>query len=495
MYVDRDVDDCVWWKSLHEVVWLARVHKEGIRDMVASVSNGHEAAKARRALFSGLLGTTLEWYEFFCFGIASALVFGRLFFPSEDPLVGTMLALSTFSVAFIVRPIGAVVCGYLGDKFGRKNILVITLITMGVATFGIGILPTYQQVGILAPVLLIVLRVFQGLSLGGEFSGTVLMSVEHAKPERKGFFGALMNVGIPVGLFLANGIFFLVSLADDGFLMTWGWRIPFLVSVILVGVGFYIRMGVTESPEFSELKESAEVVENPSKEAFRFHWKRILLVAFTYFGCGVAFYASNTFVITYLEAFVGVNESLILSTMMIGFAFLAVSIVFFGWLSDKINRRLLLASSFALFIPASFLFFHLIEYGTPGNDAAWFRGVLHSAGREPRPDSNRLLRDLPWQRALHRDGIGLHVGHDSRLCSDTRAADHAGDQHLGFMGHRGLHRGRLPPVDAHGPHPASGVGDSGPKCRTTHLGVSGGWTARAWCCSPSRSSWGRPRIG
>lgn len=366
MYVDRDVDDCVWWKSLHEVVWLARVHKEGIRDMVASVSNGHEAAKARRALFSGLLGTTLEWYEFFCFGIASALVFGRLFFPSEDPLVGTMLALSTFSVAFIVRPIGAVVCGYLGDKFGRKNILVITLITMGVATFGIGILPTYQQVGILAPVLLIVLRVFQGLSLGGEFSGTVLMSVEHAKPERKGFFGALMNVGIPVGLFLANGIFFLVSLADDGFLMTWGWRIPFLVSVILVGVGFYIRMGVTESPEFSELKESAEVVENPSKEAFRFHWKRILLVAFTYFGCGVAFYASNTFVITYLETFVGVNESLILSTMMIGFAFLAVSIVFFGWLSDKINRRLLLASSFALFIPASFLFFHLIEYGTRG---------------------------------------------------------------------------------------------------------------------------------
>jgi len=323
-------------------------------------------AGARRAMYASFIGTTLEWYEFFCFGTAAALVFGKLFFPSEDPLVGTLLSLSTFSVAFIVRPLGAIICGHLGDKFGRKNVLVMTLLAMGAATFLIGVLPTYQQVGILAPIFLIALRIIQGLSIGGEFSGAVLMSVEHAGPNRKGFFGALVNVGIPCGLILANMVFFFVSLLDDASFMNWGWRVPFLLSAVLVFVGLYIRLKVSESPEFAELKKQADLTKMPLKEVLQFHWGKVLLLAFAYVGGGTTFYLSSMFVLSYCEQFLQINRSVVLSTIMFAFVYLAFSILFFGWLSDKINRKKLLIFSLLASIPAVFIWFHLLGYRSPG---------------------------------------------------------------------------------------------------------------------------------
>lgn len=314
----------------------------------------------QRAMLASLIGTTLEWYEFFIFGIAATLVFGKLFYPSYDPLVGTLLSLSTFSVAFIIRPIGAIVCGHLGDKYGRKNVLVGTLVAMGGATFLIGVLPTYSSIGILAPILLISLRVVQGFSLGGEFSGAVLMSIEHAGPKKRGFAGSLVNLGIPLGLILANIVYFFVSMLGDENFMSWGWRVPFLISIVLIAVGMFIRLKVSESPEFAELRKKAALTKTPFKEVLEHHWKIVALLAFAYVGAGTTFYTSSMFVVAYCEQFLGMPRTEILGTLPIVFAYLGLSIVAFGWLSDKIDRKTLLLTSYATSIPAIFIWFSIL---------------------------------------------------------------------------------------------------------------------------------------
>ncbi|MGI8305932.1 MFS transporter [Saccharopolyspora hattusasensis] len=204
----------------------------------------------RRVLLSSLAGTTIEWYEFFIYGLASALVLNKVFFPSFDSVVGTLLSLSTFAVAFVARPVGAAIFGHFGVRLGRKNALVITLTMMGGATFLIGLLPTYATIGALAPILLVLLRLVQGLSLGGEYSGAVLMCVEHAGPRRRGLFGAIVNSGSALGLILSNLVFITASAIAGPSFLTWGWRLPFLASAVLVVLGLVVRLKVEESPEF-----------------------------------------------------------------------------------------------------------------------------------------------------------------------------------------------------------------------------------------------------
>ncbi|MFN7931082.1 MAG: MFS transporter, partial [Blastocatellia bacterium] len=206
----------------------------------------------RQVALASFVGTTIEWYDFFLYGTASALVFGKLFFPNYDPLMGTLASFGTYAVGFVARPIGGIVCGHYGDRIGRKSMLIFTLLLMGVATALIGCLPTYASIGIWAPVLLIVLRLAQGFAVGGEWGGAVLMAVEHAPSARRGFYGSWPQIGVPAGLLLSTVIFGQLSKLPEAALLSWGWRIAFLLSILLVAVGLFIRLAVGEPPIFNE---------------------------------------------------------------------------------------------------------------------------------------------------------------------------------------------------------------------------------------------------
>lgn len=299
----------------------------------------NDGTPALRVLMSSLVGTTLEWYEFFVYGIAAALVFNKVFFPEFDPLIGTLLSLSTFAVAFISRPIGGVICGHFGDRIGRKRILILTLTVMGATTFAIGLLPSFATIGVAAPILLVALRFIQGLSLGGEYSGAVLMSVEHAAPGKRGLYGAVINTGASWGMLLGNGIFLLLSSLSDSSFAQWGWRIPFLTSAILVFVGMYMRLHIEESPAFAQLQDENEVRRQPILEVLRDHRRTVLAMAFSYMINGTFFYTATVFSLTYGQNHLGLHRSHVL-WMVMAVTVVAVSgTLYVGWLSDRINRK------------------------------------------------------------------------------------------------------------------------------------------------------------
>src|SRR5438093_9147125 len=226
---------------------------------------------------ASFIGTTIEWYDFFLYGTAAALIFNRLFFPTFDPLGGTLAAFGTYAVGFVARPLGGIVFGHYGDKIGRKSMLSLTLLLMGTATFCIGLLPTYNTLGVWAPVLLVALRVVQGFGVGGEWGGAVLMAVEYAPAGRRGFYGSWPQVGVPAGLLLSTAVFSLVSMRPEAQLLTWGWRVPFLLSVLLVGVGLFIRLRIQETPEFERVEETGRQARLPLLDAVRTHPGNILL--------------------------------------------------------------------------------------------------------------------------------------------------------------------------------------------------------------------------
>ncbi len=300
---------------------------------------------SRRVVMSSLAGTTLEWYEFFIYGTAAALVFNKVFFPSFDSLIGTLLSLTTFAVAFVARPIGAIICGHFGDRLGRKKMLVITLIVMGVTTFAMGLLPGYGTIGIAAPILLVILRLIQGLSLGGEYSGAVLMSVEHASENRRGLFGAIINAGAPLGLLLGNGIFLAISFLGDSAFLQWGWRIPFVSSALLVFIGMYMRLKVEESPEFARLESENEVRRTPLLEVMRDHGKTVIAMALSYIINGAMFYTAAVFSLTYGQNHLKLERSLMLSLVMAATALSIGGIIYCGWLSDRFDRKKMFMTS------------------------------------------------------------------------------------------------------------------------------------------------------
>src|SRR5229473_6898204 len=217
--------------------------------------------------FAGTLGTIIEWYDFLIYGTAAALVFNKLFFPTVSPLTGTLAALATYAVGFVARPVGGALFGYFGDRIGRKSMLMLTMFVMGLGTFLIGLLPTYGQIGLWAPILLVVLRFFQGLGLGGEWGGASLMVLEHAPAHRRGFYGSLVQVGFPLGLVTSSGIFAIVTKMPEADFLSWGWRIPFLISIVLVGLGAFIRARIPETPVFEAIKARKDISPNPFAEA------------------------------------------------------------------------------------------------------------------------------------------------------------------------------------------------------------------------------------
>ena len=342
-------------------------------------------SSVRRVIVASLIGTSLEWYDFFIYGTAAALVFNELFFPSFEPLVGTLLAFATYAVGFIARPLGGVVFGHYGDKIGRKNVLVVTLLLMGIATFAIGLMPTYAAIGIWAPILLVALRFLQGLGLGGEWGGAVLMTLESGDPKRRGLNASWPQVGVPIGLLLANGVLSLMgAVTSDAAFASWGWRVPFLLSGLLVIVGLWIRLTISESPLFREVEATGTKARAPIVDVLRLYPKQVLLAVGARVGVDVAFYSFVLFITTYVATYLELPDNYALNAVLIAAGCQVFLIPWFGVLSDRFGRRpvylfgivgaaiwifvffaMLDTGNFALIVLATVvaLFFHAAMYG------------------------------------------------------------------------------------------------------------------------------------
>ncbi|MGB8243476.1 MAG: MFS transporter [Pseudolabrys sp.] len=315
--------------------------------------------------FASAIGTTIEWYDFFLFGVVTPLVFNKLFFPNFDPLVGTLLAYTTFFVGFISRPIGGIIFGHYGDRIGRKTVLVLTILIMGVATFLIGLLPTYATVGIWAPVMLLFLRIFQGIGIGGEWGGAVLMAVEHSPAGRRGFYGSWPQIGVPAGLLLSSGMVYLLSYLPEADFFSWGWRIAFLISAVLVAVGLYIRLKIMETPAFTRIQESNKLVHVPFFELWRTHGKNTLLGLGARYIEGVTFNIFGVFVVGYLAGTLGLPRQTALAGVMIASAIMIVMLPIYGNLSDRIGRRRMFGVAGILIGILSFPAFWLMQTKEP----------------------------------------------------------------------------------------------------------------------------------
>jgi metabolite-proton symporter len=323
------------------------------------------ASSVRRIIVASLIGTSLEWYDFFIYGTAAALVFNKIFFPGFEPLVGTLLAFATYAVGFVARPLGGVVFGHYGDKLGRKNVLIFTLLLMGVSTFLIGVLPTYATIGVAAPILLVALRFLQGLGLGGEWGGAVLMTLESGDPKRRGLNASWPQVGVPIGLLLANGVLSLMdAVTSDSAFQSWGWRVPFLLSAVLVLVGLWIRLTIAESPLFRELETGDTKARAPIVDVLRTYPKRVLLAIGARVGVDVAFYSFVLFITTYVVTYLKLPNSYALNAVLIAAACQVVLIPWFGVMSDRFGRRpvyLFGAIGAAVWV---FVFFALLDTGS-----------------------------------------------------------------------------------------------------------------------------------
>ena len=301
----------------------------------------------RRVLAGTMVGTTIEWYDFFIYAQAAGLVFATLFFApvtQNNASLAQLFSWATLGISFLFRPLGAIVAGHLGDRLGRKAMLVLTLILMGSATALIGLLPTFEQIGVLAPILLIALRILQGFSAGGEWGGAALMAVEHAPTGKRGLFGAYPQIGVPTGLILATGVMFVItsSMSEEAFL-AWGWRIPFLSSVVLIIVGYLIRRAVAESPVFTEMQERKKESAAPLKDLFRSHTRSVILTALIFIGDNAAGYLLIAFFASYATkpeeaGGLGMDRSPVLLASTIAAVFWLLSTLYAGALSDRIGR-------------------------------------------------------------------------------------------------------------------------------------------------------------
>jgi metabolite-proton symporter len=317
----------------------------------------------RRVVAASMIGTTVEWYDFFLYGTAAALVFPALFFPKSDPLTGQLLSFATYSVGFVARPLGGLVFGHFGDRLGRKRLLILSLLLMGVASILIGFLPTYNQIGVAAPLLLVLLRVGQGFAVGGQWGGAVLIVAEHGEASRRGFLSSLAQAGVAGGSLLAASILaLLAAIQPDEQFLAWGWRVPFLLSAILIGIGWWVRANVEESPTFRAIEqEAAAIPKVPVVEAVRRRPGRLLIGAGLKYAENIVFYIVTVFSITYVTQSLGLKRPVILNAILIASAVDFFAIIFFGWLSDRIGRRPVYAfGAFGLAIFA-FAFFRLLD--------------------------------------------------------------------------------------------------------------------------------------
>ena len=317
---------------------------------------------ARRVAVASAIGTTIEWYYFFIYGTAAATVFGPRFFPQISPIAATLASFATFGVGFIARPIGGIVMGHFGDRLGRKSMLVWSLMLMGSSTLGIGLLPDYSQIGVWAPALLIVLRLLQGFALGGEWGGAVLMSIEHAPVGRRGFYGSVVALGLPIGIVLSNAVFLGSSaLVDPAAFLAWGWRVPFLASAILIGVGLFIRLGLGESPVFVEVRRRGHTSRTPVVDVVRSSAKTVLAAAGSYTGISALGYIGLVYYVSYATRVLGFPLPMVLTPLLVAAILFGASVVAFARWSDRIGRRRIMLWGNAALVVWSAVFFPLLD--------------------------------------------------------------------------------------------------------------------------------------
>ena len=319
----------------------------------------------RKIAFASFIGTAIEFFDFGIFSTASALVFNKIFFPSLDPLAGTLAAFASFGVAFVIRPLGAVMFGHFGDRLGRKRMLALSLSLMGVGTAMVGLLPTYAQIGILAPILLVVSRLLQGLAVSGEWSGAVLMAMEHAPPEKRAYYACWPQRGVPFGWVLATGSFFFVAMLPEDDLMSWGWRVPFLASAALVLVGLYIRLQIPESPAFEAVRRRGQVSKFPAREVIRTAWRPLLIAIASMAANSVVFYMAAVFALNYGVEQGGASRNAMLFAVVVGLLLQVFTIPVVANLADRHGRRPVLLAGCAISVLWAFPFFWLIDTGNP----------------------------------------------------------------------------------------------------------------------------------
>ena len=335
--------------------------------LTSSSSEPDDRRHLRRAVIASTVGTTIEWYDFFLYSTVTGLVFGQLYFPKSDPLTGTLQAFAIYAVGFAARPVGAAIFGHYGDRIGRKSTLIATLLLMGVATFLVAFVPTYEQIGIWGAVLLTVLRFIQGVGVGGEWGGSVLLSMEWTRTNaHRGFVTSWPQFGVPAGLFFANlAVLAFSEISGDRFLI-WGWRIPFLLSFVLVGIGLYIRLSVLETPVFSRLVAENKIERTPMLEVIKRQPKEILLTAFARMAQQAPFYLFTAFIFTYGTKVLGASRELLLTAVLTGSVLSFFTTPLFGHLSDRIGRKRMYMLGCAAMGVFGFIYFALLNTAVPG---------------------------------------------------------------------------------------------------------------------------------
>src|SRR5438067_674947 len=324
-------------------------------------------AQLRRAVIASTVGTTIEWYDFFIYGTVTGLVFPKLYFPQSDPLVGTLQAFAVYAVGFIARPVGAAIFGHYGDRIGRKAALIATLLLMGIATFLVAFVPTYEQIGIWGAIILTVLRFIQGVGVGGEWGGSVLLSMEWARSSaHRGFIASWPQFGVPSGLFLANFAALAVSEVSPDQFMSWGWRVPFFISIVLVAIGLYIRLGILETPIFARLAAENRLERTPMIEAFRRQPREIALSALARLSEQAPFYLFTAFVFTYGTTVLHSTRDFLLTAVLAASVLSFFSIPIAGHISDRIGRRRMYLIGVATVGVFGFIYFALLDTMVPG---------------------------------------------------------------------------------------------------------------------------------
>jgi metabolite-proton symporter len=320
-------------------------------------------ARLRRAVVASAIGTAVEWYDFFLYGLAAALVFPKTFFPETDPYTGTLLSFGTYFVGFASRPIGAAIFGHVGDRIGRKASLIATLVLMGVSTMAIGIVPGYDTIGIAGALLLTLARALQGIAVGGEWGGSVLIAAEWARHGHRGFAASWPQWGAPAGLLLANGALFAATRATGDSFLDWGWRAPFLASALLVAVGFWIRIGIEEPPAFARMRAEGRSVRSPVAHVLRHHGREVILTTLVRTGQQAPFYIFSVFVLTYATGTLKMAQGDVLPLVLLTAAASMVAIPLFGHLSDRAGRRRVAAIGAALMLVWPFVYFEMLDSG------------------------------------------------------------------------------------------------------------------------------------
>jgi metabolite-proton symporter len=330
------------------------------------LSESDHNSQLRKAIVASTIGTAIEWYDFFLYGTAAGLIFGKLYFPNEDALTATLAAFGTYFIGFVGRPIGAAIFGHYGDRIGRKGTLIATLLCMGIATFLIAFVPTYSEIGIWGAVILTILRMIQGIGVGGEWGGSVLLAMEWSRHHHeRGFVASWPQFGVPAGLFLANlAVLAFSAISGDQF-ATWGWRLPFALSIVLVGVGLWIRLGIFETPVFQKLVENDRIEKAPVVEVVRKQWKEIILSAFVRMAEQAPFYIFTAFIFAYAVSTLKMSRDFILIAVLVAAVVSFVSIPLSGHISDRIGRRKMYMIGAAVCGVFGFIYFAMVDTAAP----------------------------------------------------------------------------------------------------------------------------------